>query len=285
MNNMSRTTKILLGIAMLWPIFFVGLFILFFLGMAVAGPHLGSSHGELPPLVPILFGTMVVFYVLTFMGAFALQVIFLVHLFTTDRVQKDTKALWAVLLFLGGPLAMPVYWYFNIWREPAQPAEVHPASEGVALRPDKWSRGGRIALGIATIWPLVWGGMFNFVFFRIFDLLGVPGAFSHPEAVISAIAFFILHIFTVLLVMAFLVLYIVHIGMSGRVPRNRMALWIVLVLLGHMLTMPVYWYLYIWREPQPEGGLTQHVRLRSNGGGVLPLHGCLRVQTADRRLT
>jgi hypothetical protein len=64
------------------------------------------------------------------------------------------------------------------------------------------------------------------------------------------IAFFILHMFTVLLAMVLLVLYIVHIGMSGRVPRNRMALWIVLVLLGSMLTMPVYWYLYIWREPQ-----------------------------------
>lgn len=261
MNNMSRTTKILLGIATLWPFFFGGLFILFFLGMAVAGPLTSSSHGELPPMVPILFGTMAVFYVLMFLVAFGVQLVFLVHLFTTDRVQKDMKALWAVVLFLGGPLAMPVYWYLNIWKEPAQPLEIRETRESRWQWPDRWSKGGRIALGIAAIWPLIWGAIFSLAFRDIFGTLGTPGASAHAEVVVSVIAFFMLHIFTVVLLMALLALYIVHIGMSGRVPKNRMALWIVLVLLGNMLAMPVYWYLYVWRTPQtppeeaaPEGG-------------------------------
>ncbi len=27
------------------------------------------------------------------------------------------KALWAVVLFMGGPIAMLVYWYLYLWRD------------------------------------------------------------------------------------------------------------------------------------------------------------------------
>jgi len=49
----------------------------------------------------------------------ALTILYIVHLFRTDRVPPDKKALWAVVLLLGNVLAMPVYWYFYVW--PKQP--------------------------------------------------------------------------------------------------------------------------------------------------------------------
>jgi len=49
----------------------------------------------------------------------ALTILYMVHLFRTDRVPADKKALWAVVLLLGNVLAMPVYWYFYMW--PKQP--------------------------------------------------------------------------------------------------------------------------------------------------------------------
>jgi len=45
----------------------------------------------------------------------ALMAFYIVHLFRTDRVSGDKKALWAVVLFLGNLLAMPVYWYLYMW--------------------------------------------------------------------------------------------------------------------------------------------------------------------------
>ena len=38
------------------------------------------------------------------------------YLFKTDHVKQDQKALWAVVLFLGNMLAMPVFWYLYIWK-------------------------------------------------------------------------------------------------------------------------------------------------------------------------
>lgn len=45
----------------------------------------------------------------------ALLAFYIVHVFRTDRVPADKKALWAVVLFLGNFLAMPVYWYLYMW--------------------------------------------------------------------------------------------------------------------------------------------------------------------------
>jgi len=39
-----------------------------------------------------------------------LFVIYIVHLFKTDRVPNNKKALWAVVLFLGSMIAMPICW-------------------------------------------------------------------------------------------------------------------------------------------------------------------------------
>jgi multisubunit Na+/H+ antiporter MnhB subunit len=49
-------------------------------------------------------------------------VIYIINVFGNDRVEKDKKALWAVVLFLGSILAMVVYWYLYIWRQTPAPA-------------------------------------------------------------------------------------------------------------------------------------------------------------------
>lgn len=46
----------------------------------------------------------------------ALLVSFLVYLFRTEHVRTGYKALWAVVLFLGNIVAMPVFWYVAVWR-------------------------------------------------------------------------------------------------------------------------------------------------------------------------
>ena len=59
-------------------------------------------------------------HLLTMLEILVLLVIYIVHVFKTDSVPQDKKALWAVVLFLGNMLAMPVYWYLYIWKEHRQ---------------------------------------------------------------------------------------------------------------------------------------------------------------------
>jgi hypothetical protein len=49
-----------------------------------------------------------------------LLVIYIRHVFKTDRVPQDKKSLWAVVLLLGSMIAMPIYWYLYIWPESRQ---------------------------------------------------------------------------------------------------------------------------------------------------------------------
>jgi hypothetical protein len=49
----------------------------------------------------------------------ALTVFYIVNVFRNERVDKDKKVLWAVVLFMGNMIAMPIYWYLYIWKEPA----------------------------------------------------------------------------------------------------------------------------------------------------------------------
>lgn len=51
----------------------------------------------------------------------------------------------------------------------------------------------------------------------------------------------------ILVLVAFYVLYLFR---TDHVQGNRKALWAVMLCLGSLLAMPVFWYLYMWpREP------------------------------------
>ena len=112
---MTKLTKILLGLATLWPfvymiLFFVLIFSSFFFVFASPGQEFG------PPL-----SFMIIFplHLLTMLWIMALTVFYIVNVFRNERVEKDKKVLWAVVLFMGNMIAMPIYWYLYIWKEPA----------------------------------------------------------------------------------------------------------------------------------------------------------------------
>jgi hypothetical protein len=41
---------------------------------------------------------------------------YITYLLKTDKVTAEKKALWAVVLFLGNMMTMPVFWYLYIWK-------------------------------------------------------------------------------------------------------------------------------------------------------------------------
>lgn len=111
---MTKPTKILLGLATLWPFFYMLLFFIFVFSSVLFLSSPGSESGE-----PIAFVTLFVLHLITMFWSLALTVFYIVNVFRNERVDKDKKVLWAVVLFMGNMIAMPVYWYLYFWKEPA----------------------------------------------------------------------------------------------------------------------------------------------------------------------
>jgi hypothetical protein len=112
---MRKAAKIILGAATLWPILYLILFLAFVFSQVFLFSHKG------PPPSSALEGWLYVLFALHFVTMIwlvALLITYIVNVFRNDRVPQHKKALWAVVLFLGNMIAMPLYWYLYIWREP-----------------------------------------------------------------------------------------------------------------------------------------------------------------------
>jgi hypothetical protein len=114
----KKSTKVFLGITTLWPvvyflIFFIFIFSTIFLSSFAPSP--GEAPSGFPPAMAVIFGL----HLLTMLVIMALTVFYMVDVFRNDRVEKDKKVLWAIVIFMGNAIAMPIYWYLYFWKEPS----------------------------------------------------------------------------------------------------------------------------------------------------------------------
>lgn len=110
---MTKGRAITLGIFSIWPIIYMFLFIgSIFVMMATF--FVGNSPSNEPPII-----MMVIFplHFFTMFEIFVLIAIYMFFLFKTDVVPQDKKALWAVVLFLGNIISMPIFWYLYVWKK------------------------------------------------------------------------------------------------------------------------------------------------------------------------
>jgi phospholipase D-like protein len=120
--NMKKSGKLLLGAATLWPvvymfIFFIFIFSMVFIRVDETGPgNLGAS-------IASIF-TLHIFTMLLVMG---LTIFYIVDVFRNERVEKDKKVLWAIVIFMGNMIGMPIYWYLYFWKDPIVPSKPSPA--------------------------------------------------------------------------------------------------------------------------------------------------------------
>ncbi len=110
--RLSRSAAVVVAVFTLLPL----AYILYFTGVLI--PHLmsaaatgGAQSQEFSHEFQTVFRTHLIALLLVAL----LMAFYLVYLFRTDRVRPDKKALWAVVLFLGNLLAMPVFWYLYVW--------------------------------------------------------------------------------------------------------------------------------------------------------------------------
>ena len=115
MRDMNKTKAIILAAFTVWPVVYMFLFM-----AGIAGSMFFMRGGSGP--MQGFFGVVVVLHLLTMLEMAGLLVYYILNLFKTDAVAQDKKALWAVVLFMGNMIAMPVYWYLYIWKPLQQDA-------------------------------------------------------------------------------------------------------------------------------------------------------------------
>jgi hypothetical protein len=109
---MRKSTKILLAIATIWPLIYMVVFFVVMISTFSSMPlNRPPDAGSLDNFVTIILPL----HLLTMLLVMGLTIFYIVNVFRNDRVIKDKKTLWAVVLFLGNVMVMPVYWYLYIW--------------------------------------------------------------------------------------------------------------------------------------------------------------------------
>jgi hypothetical protein len=117
-------------------------------------------------------------------------------------------------------------------------------------------RSTKILLGLVTIWPIVYTFLFVLAIFSMMFLMPfAAGAIppKQPESLLiplGFLSFFAVHLLTILLSVGLMAFYIVRV-FKTPLDQAMKIMWTILICMYGVFAMPVFWYLYIWREPSP----------------------------------
>ena len=108
---MIRPIAALLGALTAVPLLYIGYF--FWIASQLMGSS-ASAPGHVDE-----FNQLFARHIGTMLLTFALLAFYIPYLFRTSRVPQEKKTLWAVVLFMGNMIAMPVFWYHYVWKPSA----------------------------------------------------------------------------------------------------------------------------------------------------------------------
>jgi len=110
----------------------------------------------------------------------------------------------------------------------------------------KLSKAKKIFIGILTLWPV----FYMFVFIALIMLMMASTMHTpQPQPPKLFFVLFALHFFTIIYMLGLIGFYIYYIFKTDSLAKDKKALWAVVIFLGNIFAMPVFWFLYIWKEP------------------------------------
>ncbi|WP_159568540.1 hypothetical protein [Limnobacter sp. 130] len=112
------------------------------------------------------------------------------------------------------------------------------------------NRSAAIVLAIATFLPVG----YMFYFFAAFGQM--DDQMTPEEFQVKFELLFRLHLSTMALMVGLLIIYIVYLFRTEHVPKDKKALWAVVLFMGNIIAMPVFWFLYVWK-PLQRGGVNK----------------------------
>ena len=100
-------------------------------------------------------------------------------------------------------------------------------------------------MGIASFWPLLYHPFF-IIYVAVFAITA-----SDVDAGIPLYGSLLtIYLATILGMLGLVVYYIVNVFKGGAVPQNRQVLWTLILIFACPLSLPFYWYFYIWKPKQ-----------------------------------
>lgn len=120
----SRLTTVLIGGLTVLPMIHMCLFVAFMVYSFTST----SSHAENDAGIATLFRYIFTSHILAMLLIVILITTYIVHVFRTNLIPNDMKVLWAVVLFFGSIIAMPIYWYLYMWRPSGAASRGEPGS-------------------------------------------------------------------------------------------------------------------------------------------------------------
>ena len=93
-------------------------------------------------------------------------------------------------------------------------------------------------LAVLSVWPIAY-------FFLLLAFIGYMFAATPQQGFEAFRYLFIVHLATIVLMIALMAAYLVHAFLNDRLTPDRRILWVVVLLFFSIFAFPVYWWLYM----------------------------------------
>lgn len=107
----------------------------------------------------------------------------------------------------------------------------------------------KLFLGILSLWPFLYVvGLF--VYFILYSIFITSVADEQSALITSAYisGTLVLNCVTAIEVVILLVIYIIDIFHTTDIEQDKKLYWIIMVLIGNVFVLPVYWFFYILQK-------------------------------------
>jgi len=104
-------------------------------------------------------------------------------------------------------------------------------------------------LGVFTIYPVFYTlYFFTFVYNSLF-IKPLGSGISNIKGLHDDLGLdFAIHLLTVIAILVLIITYIIHIIKNNTLKYKNKIFWLLFMFLCAIVAMPVYWFLYIWRD-------------------------------------
>ena len=110
----------------------------------------------------------------------------------------------------------------------------------------------KILLGIGTFLPILFITIIWIYFFLVYPLqvLGEKNVIIFRVIPIGTTAIAVI-------IVVLLTYYIIQVLRNQSLDRDKKVLWIIGMLIGHIIALPIYFYLYIWKDKKIQKQLSK----------------------------
>ena len=105
---MKKLSTVILGVFTFWPFLYIVFYFIYTITFIAQQPLNQPDSNSYVFFHILFFITLAVMYIVL--------IYYIVFLFRTDRVKGDRRALWAVVIFFGNIIAMPIFWYLYFFK-------------------------------------------------------------------------------------------------------------------------------------------------------------------------